>query len=233
MFKKILLASALLVLPATSAVAEGYDWSGYYAGVHFGWGQGDVDWVDNNGGWFSFVPGTTHAASGDSGVFGVQAGVLRQWNSFVGGVEVSVAGLDAKTSVISPLFPGSDTWGTNVNALVTATARVGYAIGSILPYVEGGYAGGNVSVRNVDSVFCGAVGCIFDTDEWHSGYVVGGGVDYRVNMNLIAGLNYRFADLGSSTHAGITLNNGTVENYTVNAEVHTVTFKLNWLFNPN
>ena len=234
MFKKALLSSAIFLFSPALAVADGYTWDGFYAGIHAGWGQGDVGWIDNNGGWFTFIPGYAHSANGDGLVGGGQVGYLKQWdNMVVGGIEISASGLDTKTTVTSLLFPGSDTWSTEVNALVTATARLGYAMGNILPYIEGGYAGGNVNMTNIDSVFCGALQCIFDSDEWHNGYTLGVGVDYRITKNVVAGLNYRFADLGSSTHAGITLNNGTVENYTVDAEVHAVTFRLNWLFNSN
>lgn len=230
MNSKLVLAAAMIAASAAIAQAEGYNWNAYYGGLHGGWASGEVSWVDNNGGWFTFAPGTAHAATSDGFIGGAQIGVLRQWGKFVGGLELSASATNISTSVVSPLFPGSDTWQTDISSLVTATARAGFAIGSVLPYIEGGYAGGNVNVTNLDVVFCGALTCIFDSSEWRHGYTVGGGIDFRVNKNVSAGLNYRFADLGSDTHAGITVNNGTVENYTVDSEVHTVTFRINLLF---
>jgi outer membrane immunogenic protein len=235
MFGKSLLAAAIVAALPVCASAENYDWSGFYAGAHAGWSRGNVDWVDNNGGWFTFAPGTTHSATDDGFIGGVQIGALRQWDKVVGGVELSLSGLSNTTAATSPLFPASDVWNTGISALATATARLGVASGRFLPYVEAGYAAGKVDLKNVDSVFCGgpATPCVFDSSKWHHGYVVGGGVDVRVKKNMMIGVNYRYANLGSITHAGTTTILAVPESYSVDASVHAVTVRLNWLFNAN
>lgn len=230
MFGKIIFTSAVLGMSSGALSAQTYNWDGYYFGGSVVQDRGDIDWVDNNGGWFTFAPGTTHAASDIGLGFGVQAGLLKQWdNNIVGGLEVGFSVLGNKSDVTSPLFPGSDTWGTKVGSLVTATGRIGYAKGRWLPYLEAGLAAGEVSITNTDRVFCGAVDCVFASNKWQVGYTVGIGAEYRTSEKFSIGVSYRFVDLGSATHAGITQNQGTAENFTVNAETQVLSLRLNWM----
>ncbi|MEX0347448.1 MAG: outer membrane protein [Rhizobiaceae bacterium] len=229
MIRSLALAVAMVVAVSSYAFAEDYRWSGIYAGVHGGWGAGDVDWIKNSGTWFGPV-GTTHSVRGDGFLGGGQIGVLHQHeNNLVTGIELSVSGLDASTSVASPVWPASDTWNTDVDLVATATARLGYSFGRFLPYVEAGYAGGNVRITNTDVILCPPPACIFESKKWYNGFVVGAGADYRVTRNIIAGLNYRYMDLGMRTHAGNVQNTNANEFYSASAEVHAATFRLSWL----
>lgn len=234
MIKTIALAAAMATATCTLAFADDYRWSGIYAGFHAGWGSGDVNWVDNIGGWYTLSSGDTYSARGDGFLGGGQVGYLHHYaNNFVSGIELSVSGLNAHTNAISPIFTLNDTLHTDVEFVAVATARLGYSFDRFLPYVEAGYAGGNVSIMNVDHQNC-SPGCVFQSEKWHNGYVVGAGADFRVTKNIVAGLNYRYIDLGSSNHAGTTtISFIPYESYDASAEVHAATFRLNWLFNPN
>ncbi|AXS39895.1 outer membrane beta-barrel protein [Breoghania sp. L-A4] len=213
------------------AAAPAWDWNAIYLGVHGGLGHGDIDWTDNLGGWFTNFAGNSYMSSGDGVTGGVQLGMLTQWDHVVGGIGVSLSAMSLETRETSPFFPPSDTLETKVDLLATVTARIGYAFGSLLPYVEGGYAGGNVSVTNTDRLNCFPAACLFDTTKWHHGFTLGGGLDYRVTENLVLGLNYSYVSLGDATHSGTTTNTfGVPEDYTVGADVHAVTLRANWLF---
>jgi len=229
MQKKLKTAILALASLAVAPVAQAQDWGGFYGGVSVGRDQGDVDWVDNNGGWFSFAPGTTHSASANGMGGGMQVGYNWQFgNGVLAGVEVGITSLGNSSVVTSPLFPASDVWHTEVTNLGTATARVGFARGKWLPYVEGGLAIGDVAMTNRDSGFC-APPCVFRSRESQTGYVLGIGADYMAGENVSFGLNYRFADLGSSTRTGNTTGVGTAENYTVNATASVVSLRINFL----
>ncbi len=235
-------------------VAGDYNWSGFYAGVHAGHSAAQTGWINTRGGWFFANPGVRYdAPNAGSFLGGGQIGYLHHHaNNLVSGIELSVSDLDANKSVtgaanVTPVHRnGTDIWETDIDSLVMATGRLGYSFGRFLPYAEAGYAGGNVSMKNSSTfteisiipgfpdVVCAP--CDLHTKKWHNGYVIGAGADYRVTDNIVAGLNYRFAYLDVERHAGYVTGQTRApgqELHIVQAEVHSVAFRLNWLFNQN
>ena len=229
---KILVTFAMSIASLIFAVpmAAAQDWNGAYVGFSLGFDKGDVDWTDNNGGWFTFAPGTMHSATGHGLGGGAHFG--RNWqsgNNLVTGLEFSVSGLGNSRAVTSPLFPASDTWNTEVGTVIAATGRLGFASNKFMPYIEGGVAAGAVSMTNTDVVFCGATPCVFSSREWQTGWVAGIGLDYMASDNFSIGVNYRMADFGSTTHAGTTSGTAIAENFTVSAKSQVLSIRLNWL----
>ncbi|MEX0347449.1 MAG: outer membrane protein [Rhizobiaceae bacterium] len=233
MIQTLALAVAMGVATSSFAFADDYLWSGIYAGVHAGWGAGTVNWVDYSNGWFTDAANPAHSAKGDGVLGGGHIGVLHHHaNNLVTGVELAASGLDANTSVASAIYT-DHTLQTDIDMVATATARLGYSLGRFLPYVEAGYAGGNIHMRNFDTNWCAPVLCVFDSKRWHNGFVFGAGTDIRVTGNIIAGLNYRFINLDADDHQGINQNLGVDEHFGADAQVHSATFRLSWLFNSN
>src|SRR5438270_9997474 len=126
-----------LKAPAAKTV---YDWTGFYLGGHVGYGGG------------SFGPGTNplpeqgvvfpHSITGLIG--GYQAGYSRQLSNRV------VLGIEADASFTGPLdvVAVSDApFHTTIDYVGTVRGRVGYAFGSLLPYVTGGLAWGHNHVN--------------------------------------------------------------------------------------
>jgi outer membrane immunogenic protein len=72
----------------------------------------------------------------------------------------------------------------------TTRGRVGYAWGSWLPYLTGGVAYGNVHIQ--DSA--GAV----HAGTTRTGWTGGGGLEYALNRNWSARVEYLYIDLGSA-----------------------------------
>ncbi len=230
-------------------IAGDYNWSGFYAGVHGGYSAAQTGWANTRGGWFHLTPLMYDAPNAGSFLGGGQIGYLHHHaNNVVSGIELSASGLDGHTSVtgaahVNPAQrTGTDIWETDIDSLVTATGRLGYSFGRFLPYAEAGYAGGNITMRNTSTftalglvnVYC--YPCELHTKRWHNGYVIGAGADYRVTDNIVAGLNYRFAYLDVERHAGYVTNTVIPRGqqlYMAQAEVHSVSFRLNWLFNQN
>src|ERR1700687_3837918 len=117
-----------------------YDWTGFYVGGQVGYGQGD------------FGPGTNaiasqavffpHSATGMTS--GFQAGYnLQLPNRVVLGAEVDASFTSPRD--LPKLDPGP--FNSTLEYAATARGRIGYAFGTILPYVTGGLAWGHSRVN--------------------------------------------------------------------------------------
>jgi opacity protein-like surface antigen len=229
--KGLLWGLTVMVAVPFSAAAQDVNWTGFYGGANLTQSSGMVDWIDNGGGWFTFLPGAAYSSEGSATGGGIQLGYQRQWdNNFVAGVELGIGNLGVGENITSPFFPVSDVLGTEINSVVTLTSRIGYASGRWLPYLEAGIAAGDVGVTNVDSFFCGPP-CVFSSDEWQVGYVVGLGVEYRISDRSSLGLSYRHMDFGSETRTGTTTGVLVPESYTVSAQADVFSLRWNWYFN--
>jgi hypothetical protein len=132
------LASSLPVKgPVRSAI---YDWTGFYLGGQFGYGGG------------SFGPDTNplperrvffpHSVTGLIG--GYQAGYNRQLANHL------VLGVEADASFSSPLDAPALTpapFLTTLDYVGTVRGRVGYAFGTWMPYLTGGFAWGHTHIN--------------------------------------------------------------------------------------
>jgi outer membrane immunogenic protein len=179
----------------------GVNWSGLYAGV--------------NGG-AAWTPSRSDDDVNPSGGFGGgQIGYNWQgmWHpNLVLGIEADIQGGDI-----------SDTKLFNVGAVRseleffgTVRGRLGYAYGPALIYGTGGFAYG--SVRNS---FPG-----FSQSDTQTGWVAGGGVEYKLAPNWSAKVEYQFLSLDARDSNVGTL--GSNEGNNDRSEVHTVRFGVNY-----
>jgi Opacity protein and related surface antigens len=100
------------------------------------------------------------------------------------------------------------------------TGRVGVAANAALFYAKGGYAW-------VDNKFSATVLGVTNSDsKIHSGYTIGGGVEYMFAPNWSAKAEYMFTHLDSQTYNlfGLALDSGT-------AEFNSVKVGINYHFN--
>lgn len=161
-----------------------YDWTGFYVGGHVGYGGG------------SFGPGTNPIP--DQGVFfshsltgmigGYQAGYNLQLPNRV------VLGLEADGSFASPLdrpklVPAR--FNTTIDYFATARSRIGYAFGTLLPYVTGGLAWGQTKVNlNADD------GSLLSSRQLtHVGWTAGIGIEMAVGGNWTTKIEYNYVDV--------------------------------------
>lgn len=181
--KKILLATAgVLTLGAVTAQAADiprrmptkapeyvapalYNWTGPYVGL-------------SGGG--SFGSGS------DAAIVGGTLGYNFQSGPWVFGLEGDMNWLSHTNAAVRN------------NWLATVRGRIGYAMGatgSILPYITGGAAFGDVSNA------VAGVGMVSDRE---SGWTIGGGVEAAISGPLTAKLEYLYVDLGDGpTLAGV------------------------------
>jgi high affinity Mn2+ porin len=202
-------------MPLKASVFEAvYNWTGFYLGGHVGYGGGSLGPGTNplplQG---AFFP---HSTTGLIG--GYQAGYNFQFsNNLVLGAEADVsfvANLDRPKLVPAP-------FNTTFDYFATARGRIGYAFGTLLPYVTGGaaWARTRVDVNDVD----GSV--IASRARTQLGWTAGAGVEFAADANWSAKLEYDYIDLGSRTYG---LADAQLPDINVDPKIHTVKLGLNY-----
>ncbi len=191
------IASGLLALPGASSAADLplkaraaktlYDWTGFYVGGHFGYGDA------------SFGPGThplpeqgivlPHSATGLTG--GFQLGYNRQLPNRV------VLGVEADATFTSPLDGPAHArspapFNTTIDYVGTVRGRIGYAFDRLMPYVTGGLAWGHthINVNDTDGVTD-----LFPVGHYHAGWTAGLGLEYAISGNWSAKAEYDYVAL--------------------------------------
>lgn len=151
-------------------VETGADWEGFYAGGMAGIQSGEIAPI---------------ALQFDGTSYGGFAGYNFQSGKMVYGVEVA-----AQTGTVDLAPPALD-----LNYMIDAKARVGYAAGDALFFASGGYT------TSSTDIFGG-----FDASGWN----VGAGLDYAVTEKFFLGGEYtyrnlpntNFPALDASSHGG-------------------------------
>ncbi len=192
----------------------GYDWSGFYLGAHFGYGDG------------SFGPGANSLPA--QGVFlpstptgligGYQAGYNRQFSNHL------VLGVEVDASFTSPTDTArltSEPFHTSFDYFATARGRVGYAVGTWLPYATAGLAWGRTKL-NLNDV---NGDLISSTPRDHLGWTAGAGVEFAVGGNWTAKAEYAYLDLMRQTYD---LGSAGLPNANVDPKIHTFKLGMNY-----
>jgi high affinity Mn2+ porin len=198
------------------AYRAAYDWTGFYLGGHVGYGGG------------SFGPGANplpeqgvffpHSVTGLIG--GYQAGYSRQFSNHV------VLGIEADASFPSPVDGPALTpapFSTTLDYVGTVRGRIGYAFGTLLPYVTGGFAWGHGRVNFDD----GGGSALKLHAQNQPGWAAGAGVEFAVSGNWTAKLEYNYIDLARRTYD---LSAGGFPSINVEPKISLVKFGLNYRF---
>lgn len=171
-----------------------FSWSGFYIGVHGGWGFGDVDFIKTA---FDLDNHTM-----DGGLFGGHIGYNWQMGySWLIGVEASGTWSGVKKTFFGPfnIFP-NDRWTTEVKWLATVTPRIGFTVNNWMWYLKGG-----VAFAEIDHHLDSDIGPVsFDTSGTKVGWTVGFGGELLLASNWIFGVEgnlYGFDSL--KTNSGI------------------------------
>jgi outer membrane immunogenic protein len=215
--KRLLLAAMALLPVATTAsaadlqarpytkapppvVSPAYNWSGFYIGAM-------------GGGAFS-------NDTGNGGFGGGTVGYNWQFpgSQFVFGVEVDAAAASIKDSVTEDIDGLLITTESKINAFGSVTGRAGFAWDAALIYAKGGYAWANSKA----TISAAGVAATFSDSQTHSGYTIGGGVEYMFAPNWSAKGEYMFTILGSETYnlGGLPLDSGNLDFHTIKAGVN-------------
>jgi outer membrane immunogenic protein len=239
-FSAAVVASAMLGCDAVSAAdlqtkspsylppTPVFTWSGFYVGVHGGYGWGSNDW--NSRGLFEDPTFTISNLSPktNSVLGGVQAGANYQIASWVVGIEADWAFLHGQGSsggTFSSPAPGSllaTTTGTSQTEwLATFTGRAGYAWDRSLFYVKGGVAAAGSKDNFVLFTPQSAPPAFIDLgtkSDTLVGWTVGAGFEYAFAPHWSAKIEYNYVDLGTATEKfNVFLTGGSL---TVTEDIH-------------
>lgn len=150
-------------------------WTGFYAGVHAGFGLLDTQDTLGLGGNNMRTP-----------LGGVHAGYNHQFGSFVFGLEADATAVNVDSN---PDAPNAD---LTVNWMGSVRARVGYAFDQVMFYGTGGFSMARAEVSsNVDSS---------RQTQDHTGYVLGAGVEFMVSDNWALGAEYLRHEFSEETY---------------------------------
>ena len=212
MSKRFILAGAASVFLMGGAQAAdiieptAYDWSGFYAGIHAGYGFSDDDaQLDGLGGpaWDPYYPVALGEKdlSADGFIGGVQAGYNHQLDSVVIGLEADFSYSDIgddsdETSPPGYFDPFTYKQRYDLNWLGTVRIRAGYAFDRALIYATGGFAYGEVDVRH-DEQFP-VTRYQGDENEIEIGWTIGGGLEYALTDSWSIKGEYLYYDLGNT-----------------------------------
>ena len=185
---------------AVTAPPPIFNWSGFYVGVHGGYG-----WGDSN-----FDAAAAGASFDTSGwLLGALAGVNYQVGQTVFGLEADINWSDFSGS--GPC--GAFTCETDSPWFGTLRGRLGYAADRFMPYITGGLAYGKVEAN---------VPGIGGDSDTRFGWTAGVGAEYAFAPNMSWKTEYLYVDLGGfdCTACGVPVPNVDFQSHIVRTGVN-------------
>ncbi len=220
----------------TPVLSPVFDWSGFYAGGHVGWGKADTNYTDPFGD-VGFGAGPFSLAVRPSGALGgAQAGWNWQFGSFVLGVEGDLSRTDIKGGGVFngapaglPAIPAVFRYDTNMHWIGSATGRVGYAYQNVLLFVKGGGAWTEQTHTQTIAVPSFALSSTGALDKTVSGWTIGAGMEWGFANNWSAKAEYQYYDFGKD-RLNLSILNGLVRS-DIDQTVQVVKLGVNYHFN--
>jgi outer membrane immunogenic protein len=196
-------------------------WAGFYVGVNGGyaWDAGGGSSTLSNGDHFS-------RAQPEGGFGGGQVGYNFQYGHIVFGFETDFQGGDISDSASGTTAAGLGAQSSqSVDWFGTARGRLGYAFDRTLVYFTGGFAYGDV---NQSAQFSNGVD--LKRNDIQTGYVLGGGVEYKISSAWSLKGEYQYIDLGNDKLSGLDAGAPVEANHGA-TNLQTVRLGLNYHFN--
>ena len=247
-----LLTAALSVVSAFTAMAADfpasrpnysattpapYDWSGFYMGVHagYGWRDSTFNVVDISSAFLA--PGLTSLNPKSSGILGgIQGGANHQFGNWVIGIETDISMIDGSVASgpFGPALPDALVIAqSETNWLTTFTARLGYAVDRSLFYIKGGVAAGAFSelytIDDPTRILTGSV------DSTRVGWTAGAGLEYALLPNWSIKIEYNYLDFEAKRQTITTNVNGVTLGFDqdIDHSLHLVKAGINYKFGGN
>ena len=235
----VLLGASMLAMCGASQAADvvaaepGVDWSGFYMGLHGGWGWADAE-AEYGNDYYNEHCGEAQEArliligqlgcavdlKPEGGFVGAQAGFN---HAFDNGLLLGLEGDYALASLNDDGEAGTGIFNTHVDLeidqLASVRGRLGMAMGQWLPFVTAGWGWAHAD----RSTFNSFIGTSSDSN-WHDGWTVGAGAEYAINDRWSLKAEYRYYDLGEETY-GVNAIGG--EGTDVDLDLHTVQVGVN------
>ena len=167
-----------------------FSWTGFYAGINGGYAWGQSSWSD------PLVGADSGKFNTSGGLVGGQLGYNWQTGPVVLGIETDGDWMGIKGSTHGTggvcAADGGGQCQTQQSWLGTTRARIGYAFDRWLPYITGGVAYGNIQAVQPTGTSTGT----------NVGWAAGAGLEYAIDHNWSAKLEYLHVDLGTATFMG-------------------------------
>lgn len=238
----VLLGASMLAMSGASQAADvvaaepaGVDWSGFYVGLHGGWGWADANAEYGNDDYNKYCGEAQEAKfitmgqlgcavdlKPDGGFVGAQAGFNHVFDN---GLLLGVEGDYALASLNDSGEGGTGIFNTHVDLeidqLASVRGRLGMAMGQWLPFVTAGWGWAHADRSTFNSnPFIGSS----SDSNWHDGWTVGAGAEYAINDTWSLKAEYRYYDLGKESY-GVNAIGG--EGTDVDLGLHTVQVGVN------
>jgi outer membrane immunogenic protein len=170
---------------------------------------------------------------GSGFIAGGHGGYDWQQGSWVYGLAADLSGSGLRSSMSGGLTGGDcpfDAASTRakIDWYGTVRGRIGWSAGNVLLYGTGGLAFGDVNLSS--SYTAGNATTIASVSEVKGGFVVGGGLDYVLQPNLVFNLAYQYVDLGTLSLASSNL--PATQSASAHARFHALMAGLSWRFSP-
>ncbi|TKT73004.1 porin family protein [Afipia massiliensis] len=185
-------------------VAPIWTWTGFYAGIHVGYGWSDSSVVITQTG-FPGLDVATLGSDSNGVVGGGQIGYNWQFApSWVLGIEGDISGTGIRTTNSAAVtvggapFPGLfHLQDRSVDWMASIRGRLGFTWDRWMIYGTGGGAWADINYRN--HLVVGGAFNPLDVSRTQSGWVAGGGVEYAVSNNWTVRAEYLYYDFGDET----------------------------------
>ena len=197
-----------------------YSWAGFYLGGQIGGAWSNSGYTLNNGAGliesFNFNP--------DSVIGGGHVGIQGQWTNWVLGLEGTFNWTNLTQTDPSVLSPGRFR-SLTTDDIGTIVVKAGYAWDRWLLYAKGGWADARINTFAINTV----TGVSGNVTNWQSGWTIGGGLDYMMAPNWIAGIDFNYYNFKFDRTG--TASDGTISTWSnTNSNVYGVTGRLDYLF---
>lgn len=178
-------------------------WTGFYVGIHGGWGFGDVDFR-------GIITGNAILGENEIDHFTMSGGLVGghigyNWQmgyTWLIGIEASGTWSGVKKTIVSPFFVDfpDDRWSTEVRWLATVTPRIGITISSWMWYLKGGVA--FADIRHVLE----SPTLTVDSSDTKVGWTAGFGGELLLGRNWVFGVEGNYYNFGSMNVGGASAN---------------------------
>lgn len=194
--KKLLVGSFILFLSANVFAGEVSQYAGPYAGLHFGYSQGDSKGYETD-------TGVANGTTADKGslskyIFGGDVGYNKSIsNNFILGIEADFENRNAK-NMVNLMQPDGNPWLDTVETKIQSAYSVRLRVGRVfnddktMVFLTGGFAAADISKSYT------ITGLQISQSKWQSGYTTGLGIEHFINNSFSVKSEYRYSDYGKS-----------------------------------
>jgi outer membrane immunogenic protein len=204
-----------------------FNWRGFYAGAHAGYGWGHADWTVTADG-FGFLDPDGLPVDTKGALFGAQMGHNWQSGAWVYGLEADFSA--AKLKGFSFTAPNGDGYQSRLTSFGTIRGRLGAVAGSTLWYVSAGAAHGRLKSRVGDiegDLSFDPLDSASDSEtKW--GIAAGAGAEWAFAPNWTIRAEYLYVDLGKIRFSGTDPGNGNPVRAEIDTAFHAARAALNF-----